>query len=170
VAQIMDRRKALAVTIVAGPTTTAVFTLGALVSPAAAEGGHGSHRRGASHSDVATNPRTITCTGSSRARRHRRACRSSAPGASTTTILLTVNYPHPNPAPSFPLGTNPSVPFNGSRAFVDPGKPSATIADIAHGDRLIGVWKAAPGTPGGQSPGCESRHRPRPPVGGGPGT
>ncbi len=30
--------------------------------------------------------------------------------------------------------------------FVDPGDPSATIANIAQGDRLIVVWSAPPGT------------------------
>lgn len=56
----MDRRTvlaaALAVGIAAGPATTAAPTLGALVSPAAAEHGHGTHGRGASPGDVATTP------------------------------------------------------------------------------------------------------------------
>jgi len=70
-----------------------------------------------------------------------------AAGTPTTTISLTVHHLHPNPAPAVPHGTNLSVLFNGSTAFIDPGNPSATIADIAQGDRLIVVWKAAAGTP-----------------------
>ena len=76
-----------------------------------------------------------------------RAAGVAAGTPTTTTISLTVNHLHPNAAPAFPLGTNLQVLFNGSTAFVDPGNPSATIADIAQGDRLIVVWKAAPGTP-----------------------
>lgn len=71
-----------------------------------------------------------------------------AAGAPTsTTIPLSVNRLHPNAAPAFPLGTTLPVHYNGSTVFVDPGNPSATIASIAHGDRLIVVWSAAPGTP-----------------------
>jgi len=69
-----------------------------------------------------------------------------AAGTPTTTISLTVNHLHPNAAPAFTLGTNLAVQYNGSTVFVDPGNPSATIANIAHGDRLIVVWSAPPGT------------------------
>ncbi len=69
-----------------------------------------------------------------------------AAGTPTTTISLTVNHLHPNAAPAFTLGTNLAVQYNGSTVFTDPGNPSATIANIAQGDRLIVVWSAPPGT------------------------
>jgi hypothetical protein len=38
-----------------------------------------------------------------------------------------------------------TVNFDTNTVFVDPGNPSATIQNIAPGDRLIVVWRAAPG-------------------------
>jgi len=70
-----------------------------------------------------------------------------AAGPTTTTIPLTVNHLYPNATPAFPLGTTLGVAFDVSTVFVDPGHPSASITDIAQGDRLIVVWSAAPGTP-----------------------
>jgi len=66
--------------------------------------------------------------------------------ASLAGVSLTVNELHPNFPPTFVDGSVLPVQFNGSTVFVDPANPTATLANIAQGDRLIVVWSAAPGT------------------------
>jgi len=69
----------------------------------------------------------------------------AASGAPTTSISLTVNHLHPNLAPTFTDGSTLAVQIDSSTVFVEPGNPTATIGSIAQGDRLIVVWRAAPG-------------------------
>lgn len=232
VEQIMHGRTALATTLAIGmaigPATAAVVTLGALVSPAVAQGSHHGHdhhattnRRNSRHNGDATtsaNARTITLHGIitgtptstsleiTRVGHGRENCLTtpttetivldgnttfstvSIPSASLgdlvtgDVVAVTLNVPVTcavrgtatsgvtGTSFTVALGTHPThrrrgrgnhhssarghastttpvtVNFDTNTMFVTPGHPSATIQDIAPGDRLIIVWSAPPGT------------------------
>ena len=63
-----------------------------------------------------------------------------------TGVDLTVGRIHPNVAPRLATGSVLPVAFSPSTVFVDAGHPSATIDQIAQGDRLIVIWRAPRGT------------------------
>jgi hypothetical protein len=67
-------------------------------------------------------------------------------GAPTTSISLTVNHLHPNVPPTFADGSTLTVRIDAKTVFTEPGNLTATIGSSAQGDRLIVVWRAAPGT------------------------
>ena len=70
----------------------------------------------------------------------------AASGAPTASISLTVNHLHPNFPPTFADGSTLTVQIDSNTVFTEPGNPTATIGSIAQGDRVIVVWRAAPGT------------------------
>ncbi len=78
--------------------------------------------------------------------------RYRAEGAATTTgsstgVTMTVNEIHPNAAPGLPSGASLNVTFDLTTVFTEVGNPSATLASILPGDRLLVIWTAPPGTP-----------------------
>jgi len=123
----MDRRKALAtalaVGMVAGPATTAVVTLGALVSPAVAQGGHhGTHRRGGPRNDAWTNGRTITLHG-------------IITGTPTSTSLQIIQVGRGHDSCGL-TAEQRTIVLDGNTTFSTPSKPSAALADLTSGDKV----------------------------------
>ncbi len=81
------------------------------------------------------------------------AATSGVAGSSFTVAVTTGRAPrhhghgsHHGAGGTPPTTTSVDVQFDGTTVFVDPGNPSATIQNIAHGDRLILVWSAPPGS------------------------
>ena len=130
----MDRRKALAaalaVGIAAGPTTTAVLTMGALAGPAAAEPGHGTHGRGGSRGDVATNPRTITLHGI-----------ITGTPTSTSLQIIRTRHAHDNCLTTPKVET---ITLDGNTTYSTPSRPSAAFTDLTSGDS-VAVTLTVPG-------------------------
>lgn len=131
---------ALAVGMAIGPVTAAAVTLGALVSPAFAQGAHHGRTGTRRHHGVAPTTRTV------------RGVATSGVSGTSFTIALTARPGRGRGAHergrhrSSTTTTSIVVQFDTNTVFVDRGTPSATIQDIAPLDRIIVVWSASPGT------------------------
>ena len=106
--------------------------MGALAGPAAAEPGHGTHGRGGSRGDVATNPRTITLHG-------------IITGTPTSTSLQIIRTGHQRNC----LTTTPKVEtitLDGNTTYSTPSKPSAAFTDLTSGDTVAVTLTVPRGT------------------------
>jgi hypothetical protein len=146
VEHIMHARKALATTLAVGmaigPTTAAVVTLGALVSPAVAQGdGHGrghhattsrGNARRDGGSSTSTEARTVTLRG-------------TITGTPTATRPVITRIGHErNNCRAMP--TTETIILDSSTTFSTLSNPSAALGDLVTGDKVAVTLNAPAGT------------------------
>jgi hypothetical protein len=146
VEHIMHARKALAATLAVGmaigPTTAAVVTLGALVSPAVAQGGghgrghHATTSRGNSRRDggssTSTEARTITLHG-------------IITGTPTATSLVITRVVHER-SNCLVTPTTQTIILDSNTAFSTLSKPHAALGDLTTGDTVAVTLNVPAGT------------------------